>query len=72
MADEVMAPMIKCEVCHAQVRLGEPMVWAVEEPAESCGPTTTEVDRREAAFHESHWPLRTGSWREMSRGDQPA
>ena len=64
--------MIKCEVCHAQVRPGESMVRAVEEPAESGEPPTMAVDSREAAFHESHWPLRTGSWRELYRGDQPA
>ena len=72
MADEVMARMIKCEVCHAQVRSGEAMVRAVEEPLESGEPTTIEVHGREAAFHESHWPLRTGSWREVNRGAQPA
>jgi len=33
---------------------------------------TIEVDGSEAALHESHWPLPTGSWRELSRGDQPA
>ena len=48
------------------------MVRAVEEPAESGEPPTMAVDGREAAFHESHWPLRTGSWRELYRGDQPA
>ena len=62
--------MMKCEVGHAQVCPSESMVRVVKEPAGSPEPTI-EVDGREAAFHESHWPLRTGSWREVRRGDQP-
>ncbi len=58
-----------CEVCQEPIVAGEAMVIAQQaDGVVMVGLLDSTADGPIAAFHESHWPDRIGTWQERDRG----
>jgi hypothetical protein len=60
-----------CEVCGEPIEPGEAVVLGQEaEGVTLLGLNDPGADGRLAMFHEEHWPMRVGEWRERDRGHE--